>query len=129
MVNQVIKTFDDINLDWARGFITYDAESITITVKKLDFPDCNYSDGYSYRAHIKLDSKATWRENIPDNAKPWEVKQRDTPLWEICLGADYNYDPEPWKSRPPIARVVGFLKEKGVNDIADRIAEVYQQSV
>ena len=113
-----------VDLDWATCSVTMNRESITINAEPRPIGD--YVSGYSYTAHIKLDPKSDWTSSITLPARDWEVAQRKTPLWETVRGEDYNYAQKPWENRPPIARLVGALRQEGQIGIAKRIAEVFK---
>ena len=120
--------FDNINLDWAIGFVDSDMDCINITAIKYPSPS-GTSDAYHYRAHIKWNPNNNWESNITKDAKAWEARQRSTPLQECVMGEDGNYVHEPWERRPNMIRLVDYLKEKGAEDIAKRIIEVYKIDV
>ncbi len=112
-----------VNLDSTRADVEVDGTAITITAET--WPNGDFQGGYLYRAHVKLDPNNTWRENVHRSARSWELAQRDSSLWEVARGDDYNYCHRPWEMRPSIELLVGALQGEGHTQLARRVADAF----
>ena len=117
--------FDNINLDNMEGYMTIYEDSIMIAAHSLPSPSTGRIPKNKYRAHIKWDPNATWEDHIGPDPRDWEAATMRTPIWEVAVGWDGNYEHDPSNHRPKIRGFVEFLREQGEEAAAKRIEEAY----